>query len=103
MHRLTGQLPPGCAVHRALFGDQAPWSLDQHMLADVIDILNAANWQRAQSKTAPRPKPVPRPDARKALRGGGDASARIAARRAEYERRRMAHLRNHLDAAQTGR
>jgi hypothetical protein len=31
------------------------------MLANVVDLLNAANWQRGGDKRARRPKPMPRP------------------------------------------
>jgi hypothetical protein len=31
------------------------------MLAASVDLLQAANWQRGGNKSAPRPKPWPRP------------------------------------------
>jgi len=39
--------------------EEAMWRLEHHLLAQVIDHLAAANWQRG-GKGA-RPKPVPRP------------------------------------------
>ena len=36
------------------------WKLEHHLLAGVLDALNAANWQRGGGKGT-RPKPVTRP------------------------------------------
>mgnify|MGYP001148205467 CR=1 FL=1 len=51
---------PGSAFLRSLAGEDAEWSLTDHLLASVIDVLNAANWQRGGGKGS-RPKPVSRP------------------------------------------
>lgn len=37
------------------------WSIEAQLLADVVDVLAIANWQRAGKKHAPKPKPVERP------------------------------------------
>lgn len=39
----------------------APWDASSYMLANVVDLLNAGNWQRGGDKNRPRPKPMPRP------------------------------------------
>lgn len=59
--RLAGQLPPGCALHRSMFAEEAPWDSAGYLLANVIDILQGANWQRT-GKKGDKPKPFPRPD-----------------------------------------
>lgn len=46
---------------REIEGNEShPWDLDAHLLAGVLDALNAANWQRGGGKGR-RPQPVPRP------------------------------------------
>lgn len=55
-------LPSEAATVRA----QAPqfeWGTTDYLLALIADLLAAANWQRAGSRRAPRPKPIPRPGA----------------------------------------
>lgn len=59
--------PQDSALARALDGDEAVWSLTDHLLAITIDVLNIANWQRenagkgkGQSPTR-KPKRMPRP------------------------------------------
>lgn len=37
------------------------WSLEAQILAEATDALNMANWQRGGKRSAPRPKPIPRP------------------------------------------
>ena len=37
------------------------WSIEAQLLADVVDLLAVANWQRGGKKHAPKPKPVERP------------------------------------------
>lgn len=39
----------------------APWAATEYMLANVVDLLNAGNWQRGGNKSARKPKPMPRP------------------------------------------
>lgn len=48
------------ALGREMVGEVADWSIDTHLLADVVDVLNAANWQRSGTKKRP-PKPMKRP------------------------------------------
>lgn len=38
-----------------------PWDASNYMLANVVDLLNAGNWQRGGDKNKPRPKLVKRP------------------------------------------
>lgn len=47
------------ALGRELHGPT--WSIEAQLLAEVTDALNMANWQRGGKRSAPRPKPVPRP------------------------------------------
>lgn len=42
-------------------GNNAAWSSEAHLMANVIDLLQAANWQRGGDNNAPRPKPIARP------------------------------------------
>lgn len=53
------QLPPGARVWQA-GGHDAAWTPESHLLAEVVDLLAGANWQRGGSK-GPKPKPAPRP------------------------------------------
>lgn len=56
---LINHLPPESATVAALHGPQ--WTRMEHLLASVVDVLQAANWQRQGRKGAPRPKPIRRP------------------------------------------
>lgn len=38
-----------------------PWGTSDYMLANVVDLLNAGNWQRGGDKSRPKPKSVQRP------------------------------------------
>lgn len=51
-------LPADSATRHAM-GDG--WTTDAYLLANVIDALTIANWQRGGNKNAARPKPVLRP------------------------------------------
>ncbi|MGV3564224.1 MAG: hypothetical protein ACO1ON_13180 [Nocardioides sp.] len=55
------QSPRTSAYARAIHGDEALWGLSDHLLAEVVDALAWANWQRAGQRYAPKPKPIPRP------------------------------------------
>lgn len=59
--------PPGSVIASCL---GTPWGTSDYMLANVVDLLNAANWQRGGDKHKPRPKPVKRP-------GENDDSVRV--------------------------
>lgn len=54
------KLPPGASLWNEIGGDAA-WTTSEHLLANVLDTLNAANWQRGGGKAGDRPKPVQRP------------------------------------------
>lgn len=58
---LVRHLPPGSATERARRGEAGEWGYLEHLLADVRDLLRAANWQRSGDKKIPRPTPLPRP------------------------------------------
>ncbi|MEV7091151.1 hypothetical protein AB0O07_35720 [Streptomyces sp. NPDC093085] len=64
---LTEHLPEDSAFARALHGEQAEWTLTDHLLAAVVDHLAVANWMFAtvnrdeDADPAPYPDPVPRP------------------------------------------
>lgn len=53
--------PRTSALARKHLGDDAAWSLTDHLMAGVIDLLTVANWQRGGKKAGPKPKPFPRP------------------------------------------
>jgi hypothetical protein len=58
---IVRQAGPGSRLALATQGARALWSQTDYLLADVIDLLAEANWQRAGNKHAPRPKRVQRP------------------------------------------
>lgn len=74
----VAHLPLDCA----LLAGEGGWTYSDHRLADVVDLLNGANWQRgnagAKSPT-PRPKPIERP--------GQSKTELIAARVAAFRER----------------
>ena len=39
----------------------APWGVVEYMMANVVDLLSAGNWQRGGDKNASRPRPIARP------------------------------------------
>lgn len=51
-------LPPGNAIQVAGFGERAMWGVQEHLLATVANLLQAANWQRAGDENAPYPRPI---------------------------------------------
>lgn len=53
-------LPRESALARKLLGDDAPWGLNEQLLALTIDVLRQGNYQRGGGKGA-KPKPLPRP------------------------------------------
>jgi hypothetical protein len=65
----------------AIHGQQSSWGVTDYLLANIIDILAGANWQR--SGKGKRPKPFPRP------------KSAVEARRMKREMQRMA--RKHAD------
>jgi len=46
---------------RAQAGEAVEWGHVEHLLAAIVDVLQAANWQRAGNRNAPKPQPVRRP------------------------------------------
>lgn len=56
-----------------------PWAATEYLLANVVDLLNAGNWQRGGDKNARRPKPMPRPgdNDKEARRFGADPIAPV--------------------------
>lgn len=61
--RLLGALPDNSRVRLSIRGFAA-FSLTDHVLASLGDLLLHGNWQRAQvnsKRTVPQPKPFPRP------------------------------------------
>lgn len=57
---LLRQLPIEARTVRITVGDQALWSQETYMLANVVDLLSGANWQRGGGKGR-KPKPMQRP------------------------------------------
>ncbi|MEU7863485.1 hypothetical protein [Nonomuraea sp. NPDC049141] len=61
-------MPGESSLAEAKFGERARWGYKEHLLADVVDRLNIANWMVVQvNKSAesdnPFPEPHPRPGA----------------------------------------
>ena len=54
-------MPQESATWRAIDPEAAAWTLEAHLAALAVDVLQAGNWQRAGKKGARRPKPIPRP------------------------------------------
>ncbi|MDO0931918.1 hypothetical protein QQY66_09555 [Streptomyces sp. DG2A-72] len=75
---LTEHLPADSSFARAVHGEQADWTVTDHLLAAVVDHLAVANWMFAtanrdeDTEPAPYPEPVPRP-------GGPDSAAGASA------------------------
>lgn len=46
---------------RKRLGEAADWTLETELAAAQLDALNGANWQRAQRRSSPKPKPTKRP------------------------------------------
>lgn len=58
---LVAHLPWDSASSRSRFGEQAAWGFTEHLLANAVDALRDANWQRGGDKKIPRPPRIPRP------------------------------------------
>ena len=70
-----------------MLGEDAEWSLTDHLLALVYDALAMANWQR--SGKGERPKPLPRPgSSEEGNRIGGGTVMTIEEARAWRAKRR---------------
>ncbi len=53
------QRTAGTALQEAMYG--TIWPVHTQLLAEVVDALNIANWQRGGRKNSPKPKRIPRP------------------------------------------
>ncbi|WP_066041897.1 hypothetical protein [Herbiconiux solani] len=53
------QKMPGTATQESVHG--IIWSIEAQLLAEMLDTLRLANWQRAGKKNTPKPKRTPRP------------------------------------------
>lgn len=58
-------LPRDSALAREIHGEAAEWGPDTHLLGDLLDVLQIANWQRAGKKRG-APKPIKRPQSKQA-------------------------------------
>lgn len=67
---LIDHLPLDAALWRDIDPDSL-WSIEDHLLALIVDHLAAANWQRSGDVRAPQPKPIPRPGVTPAADGIG--------------------------------
>lgn len=66
------QRTAGTALSEAVQG-YTMWSIEAQLLAEAVDTLRSGNWQRMQKKSAPKPKPIPRPwEKTKATRLGSE-------------------------------
>ena len=54
------------------------WTVTDYLLAAAVDQLAAANWQRQGKKSAPKPKPIPRPGSKAAGTTYGSAPIPVA-------------------------
>lgn len=53
------QRDPETATSQSINGPH--WKVRDQLLAIIADALNWGNWQRAGKRSAPKPKPIPRP------------------------------------------
>jgi hypothetical protein len=63
---LVRHLSPQSATYRAIHPEHVGWSTTEYLLADIIDVLIAGNWQRgnagaAKGQASPKPAPSYRP------------------------------------------
>lgn len=71
------QTEPSSKLARELHGEV--WTIEAQLLASIADTLASANWQRAGKRSAPRPKPIPRPWEKAKSTGFGKAPIPISA------------------------
>lgn len=64
---LLMNLPAGALLWQEIGSDTA-WTTESHLLAQAVDALNGANWQRSGEGKGQAPKPIPRPSDIKAER-----------------------------------
>lgn len=53
--------PPGSAIYRALYPEDADWGLQEHLLAVLADGVHTLLWQNGGDAKAKRPARIPRP------------------------------------------
>lgn len=70
-------------------GVDAAWTVTEHHLANVVDLLNVQVWQRGGSK-GPQPEPVPRPEQIKELQATRARTVDVALRKRQRMRARTA-------------
>lgn len=61
LYAVITNLPRSSAFFRVQNPDAAEWDLPALLLAEAVDALKVANWQRGGGKRADYPKPIPRP------------------------------------------
>lgn len=84
-------LPPSSATLREIHGPMVAWGVTDYLLANVVDQLAGANWQRGGGKGR-RPKPLPRPKSEQEARERRERMARgmerMRAKHAEWVERK---------------
>jgi len=58
---LIEHLPSNSATRRVALGDDYEWTLQNQLLAALVDGMAISIWQRGGDKKAKRPKQIPRP------------------------------------------
>jgi hypothetical protein len=77
---LVQNLPPESATAQDATGEPARWGTTDWLLADIFDVLAAANWQRVGDKNRSRPKPYPRPRSKQAVAALGQRLKQLKAK-----------------------
>lgn len=86
---LVDGLPPGSALAIEMHGEAATWSVSDHLLATVIDLLQGANWQRHGKGKKPDPFPRPLPKGKQSQKlATSDALKRLAELKRKRDKRR---------------
>ena len=84
---LIRHLPREANLPRALYGDELAWGDTEHLLANVVDLLQVANWQRTDTKKNKPPTPMPRPALARPKAEADDIARRLQAQRKRLTRR----------------
>ena len=85
---LALNLPPGALTWQEVGADSA-WTVSDFLLADAVDTLKAANYQRGGNK-GQKPDPVPRPKELREQKRKREAEMERASRFLERQKRRKA-------------
>ena len=72
------------AYPNSIIKKPATWTQTDFILADIFDVLAAANWQRGKKSTSPKPTPYPRPVQEKE-----EGENRVIIERLKGQRRRL--------------